>query len=158
MDKRHSKLGKARIVAGSRTSTSSKATKIAAKQPKITDFIPKKDKADGASNKKINLDEVKFKQLNSNRRELSMAELNTLCTLNSKFVAFGHEPNGRLGAPVSLSNKHTKIHSLTGRPRAYIFASSNLHIWPMPTLTNTDVATALLDTHDPKVGKVVLCL
>ena len=35
--------------------------------------------------------------------------------------------------------------------------SLNLHIWPMPSLTNKDVATALFDTHDPKVGKLVLC-
>ena len=27
----------------------------------------------------------------------------------------------------------------------------------MPTFTNEDVATALFDTHDPKVGKIVLC-
>ena len=28
----------------------------------------------------------------------------------------------------------------------------------MPALTDGEVATALFDTHDPKVGKLVLCL
>ena len=27
----------------------------------------------------------------------------------------------------------------------------------MPALTNGDIVTALFDTHDPKVGKLVLC-
>ena len=157
MDKRHSKPGKARVIAGSRTSAFVKKTKSIAKQSKITDFLPKKNAPEKIINKPINLDDIKFKQLNSNRRELCMVELNTICTLNSKFVCFGHEPNIKLGAPVRLNNRHTKIHSLTGKPRAYIFASSNLHIWPMPSLTNEDVATDLFDTHDPRVGKLLLC-
>ena len=44
-----------------------------------------------------------------------------------------------------------------GKPRLYIYASARLHIWPMPSLTNGDKATALFDTHDQRVGKVILC-
>ena len=86
-----------------------------------------------------------------------MDELNKLCSSHKQFVCLAHEPNLRLGAPVGLNKRHIKIHSLQGKPRAYIFTSSNLHIWPMPSLTNEDVATALFDTHDPKIGKLVLC-
>ena len=86
-----------------------------------------------------------------------MDEINRFCAAATQFVCFVHEPNSRLGAPVGLYKKHTQVHSLEGNPRVYIFASSNLHIWPMPSLTNRDVATALFNTHDPKVGKLVLC-
>ena len=52
MDKRHSKPGKARVVAGSRTSDFIKAPKPVAKQTKITDFIPKKDAPEKITNNK----------------------------------------------------------------------------------------------------------
>ena len=160
MDRRHTKKSKgpARIVAGIRSNgpkpTSGKNSKT---QPKIATLLKKVGGEQPQSFKKVDLNKVKFKQLNNNKRELSMDEINKVCSSQSQFICMGHEPNIRLGAPVGLNKKHTRIYSLEGKPRAYIFASSNLHIWPMPTFTNEDVATALFDTHDPKVGKLVLC-
>ena len=156
MDSRHSAgRGPAVIKAGMRkVKPKNNKNKI---QSKITDFITPKVKPMQVPPKKVDINNVKFKQLNNNRREQSMDEINRFCTSASQFVCFGHEPNNKLGAPTGLNRRHTRIYSLTGRPRAYIFASSNLHIWPMPSLTDGDVATALFNTHDPKVGKVVLC-
>ena len=34
---------------------------------------------------------------------------------------------------------------------------ANLHIWPMSSYINADVAMALFDTDDPKVGKKKFC-
>ena len=86
-----------------------------------------------------------------------MEEINRVCLANTHFICFGQEQNNRLGAPTELNKKCVRIYSPEIKSRAYIFASPNLHIWPMPSLTNGDIATALFDTHDPKVGKVVLC-
>ena len=158
MDKRHTKKTvPARVIAGSRVSTKPPPKDSKTKQSKITDFIKKKDGGTPIQHKKIDLNKVKFKQLNNNKREVSMDELDSLCSPISQFVCLGHEPSVRLGALVGLNKRHIKVHSLQEKPRAYIFTSANLHIWPMPSLTNKDVATALFDTHDPKIGKLVLC-
>ena len=161
MDKGHStKRGPALIKTGTRRTTGSKVKRSGTDnkvQPKITDIFKPKISPTPIQHKKVDLNSVKFKQLNNNRRETSMDEINRFCTSEPFFVCFGHEPNNKLGAPTGLNKHHTKIFSLTGRPRAYIFASSKLHIWPMPSLTNEDVVTALFDTHNPKVGKLLLC-
>ena len=68
MDKRHSrKPGAARIIGGARSSHNrQKPNKI---QTKITDFV-KTDKAKAPPmHKKVDLNKVKFKQLNNNKRE-----------------------------------------------------------------------------------------
>ena len=158
MENRHtSRLGPAIIKAGIRKPKPNSKPATSKVQTKITDFIKPKTQEQVKPYSRIDINNVRFKQLINNRREPSMDEINRLCVTATQFVCFGHEPNSRLGAPVGLNKKHTKVHSLEGNPRAYIFASSNLHIWPIPSLTNGDVATALFDTHDPKVGKLVLC-
>ena len=157
MDKRHSKAIQARIIAGVRTGAASNKKNHIPVQKKITDFIKPQNGKQKIIHRKVDLNKVKFRQLNSNKREVSMDEINRLCETNKQFICLGHEPNVRLGAPVGLNRRHISVHSIQTKPRAYIFASANLHIWPMPSLTNGDVATALFDTHDPKVGKLVLC-
>ena len=157
MDNRHKSAKQARIVAGARTGKSKRRQDKTTIQPKITDYIKKPNGETPVVHKKVDLNKVKFKQLNNNKREVSMDELNRLCSSQKQFICLGQEPNTRLGALVGINKRHIKIHSLQSKPRAYIFTSANLHIWPMPSLTNEDVATALFDTHDPKVGKLVLC-
>ena len=150
MDKRHTaKRGPALIKAGIRKPKSRSKKGPEKVQTKITDFINVKADSTKGVTKKIDLNKVRFKQLNNNKREISMDELNRFCDKAEQFICFGHEPSNKLGAPIGLNKRHTRIYSLEGKPRSYIFASANLHIWPMPNLTNEDVATALFDTHDP---------
>ena len=135
----------------------SKAKEPAMKQTKITNFLKSNKNDTPKINQRVDINKVGFKQLNNNKREVSMDEINSYCNSQKYFVVLGQEPNTRLGGLVGLNKRHTAVHTLDENPRSFIFASSNLHVWPMPTYTNRDIATALLDTHDPQVGKIVLC-
>ena len=98
MDKSHTKKPMpSRVIAGSRVSGKQPLRNIKTTQSKITDFIKKKDGGTPIQHKKIDLNKVKFKQLNNNKREVSIDELNSLCGPLSQFVCLGHEPSVRLG-------------------------------------------------------------
>ena len=112
MDYRHSQKNRqpARLIAGVRTIIPNNKKTKAHTQTKITDVIKKKDGGTPMIHKKLDLDKVKFKQLNSNKREVSMDELNRYCSSQKYFICLGHEPNNRLGAPTGLNKRHIKIH------------------------------------------------
>ena len=114
MDNPHSiKRGPALIKAGIRKPrTKIKKPGQDTKQTKITDFIGPKQTPATVTHKKVEINNVKFKQLNNNKREPSMDEINRFCSSEPLFVCFGHEPNNKLGAPTGLNKHHTKIFSL----------------------------------------------
>ena len=109
MDNRHTNgIKPATIKAGARKPNKRKINpgKL---QTKMTDYLlPDKEKPKKHF-KSVDINNVKFKQLNNNKREPSMEEINKFCNSADQFICFGHEPNVKLGAPVALNKRHTKI-------------------------------------------------
>jgi len=73
------------------------------------------------------------------------------------FIVGVQEPPISHGSIKSLSKEHTLIYDhYAGRPRAAIYVSRNLNLWPMSEHTNGDVTTCLWKMGNTQLPELVI--
>lgn len=131
------------------------------KQSKIDSYFKQKGKRAKDENaiityQKIDSTTIDFKLLNSKKRYLSMVSLANEAEDCEHFICFGQEPNTSGFNLNGLNRKHVSITANVESPRAYLYTSKNIHTWPLHEYSNRDVTSAIMDTHDPRFGRVML--
>jgi hypothetical protein len=134
-------------------------------QPKITDFISRTYAAVVKHNVVINIIErrkakniagIKFMQINNNKRYESMTKLNNITESCDMFIVLGQEPSAPNGKLNGLNSAHTQLVSNEPWPRAYIYGSRGLDLWPVTELSGRNIQSAILDTHKTAVNRTLV--
>lgn len=133
-----------------------KKVKDRKRQTKITSFLGTgRKETETRTYAKVDTDKMTLIMLNSKKRYLSMCAMTNEAELKDNFLVFGTEPNTSGLNVNGLNRRHTCISPTYDSPRAYIYHSMNLHTWPLPEYSSRDVVTALWDTHNPRLGRLV---
>ena len=86
-----------------------------------------------------------------------MGHLRSTLHTNPSFIYMVQEPYVREGKMIGFDKSHLLFYdhsSLT--PRSAIYASKDLHLWPMPEFTAKDITTCLWLTHQDHLPKVII--
>ena len=100
---------------------------------------------------------IEFFQINHQKRIISTEEITQMAQQTEAFCILGQEPSTFGFNVTGVNTRHTLVQAATDRPRAYISCHKKLNAWPVEDLCSRDVATAIIDTKTPTVGKILAC-
>ena len=127
------------------------------KQSRITDFFNTAQDA----NLSIELTEqskesIRFFQINNQKRIMSNEEIMRAAEKAGNFCIMGQEPSTFGFNVTGVNSQHIVIQAPVDKPRSYIVCHKLLNAWPVMDLCSRDVATAIIDSNDPEVGKFLI--
>ena len=127
------------------------------KQTRITDFFNDAEENRHEIETLSIADGYKLKcfQLNSQKRLISTENIYNRVTKLDSFLLLGQEPSVFGHNIIGLNKRHTIVQAPVDKPRAYIYCHKALNAWPVEELCTRDSAACIIDTNDPKTGRIL---
>ena len=127
------------------------------KQSRITDFFNTAQDANISIELTENSKEtINFFQINNQKRIMSNEEIMRAAEKSGHFCIIGQEPSTFGFNVTGVNSQHIVIQAPVDKPRSYIVCHKLLNAWPVMDLCSRDVATAIVDSNDPEIGKFLI--